>query len=346
MQTILLKCPKNARFHLGTLGLDENTSLTDTTEIIHSDTLWSALICTAAKIYEKTWTDVFVDALANEPKIALSSAFFCLKNAEGQCLYFLPKPLHYNLVPTHDFKKTRNTAFISKRIWEEGWLPDDKNWQENTVALQGGKFLVHREEWNTFTSLNYKWEEIGIYKIVSFPKVAVHKESKEDSFFYQTCLQLCTTDAFDIHLYTLLNIPDTFTYKNELLKIIAWLTYEGIGGERSTGCGHLTDVAINEDFKLQNMPLHSKYALLSLAIPNDAIDLARFDFYKTLTRGGRKTESDGWLYRVSTIAEGALLHEMPQGKVVKLHKAADYLRFGKPFYLPIHAETLRHVPQN
>jgi CRISPR-associated protein Csm4 len=346
MQTILLKCPKNARFHLGTLGLDENTSLSDTTEIIHSDTLWSALICTSAKIYGKNWTDALVDALANDTKIALSSVYFCLKNAAEQCLYFLPKPLHYNLVATNDFKKTRKTAFISKRIWEEGWLPDDKNWKDNTVALQGGKFLVHLEEWKAFASYNYKWDEIGIYEVVSFPKVAVHKESKEDSFFYQTCLQLCENEAFDIHLYSLLNIPDSFVYKNELLKIITFLTYEGIGGERSTGCGNITEVAINDGFELQNMLQHSKYALLSLAIPADAIDLARFDYYKTLTRGGRKTESDGWLYRVSTIAEGALLHEIPHGKIVKLHTTADYLRFGKPFYLPIHAETLRHVPQN
>ena len=77
MRAIILQCPRGARFHFGNIALDENTSLNDTAIHPHSDTLFSALINTAAKM-DQSLTQQLVDDFA-AGNVRISSGFFCLE---------------------------------------------------------------------------------------------------------------------------------------------------------------------------------------------------------------------------------------------------------------------------
>ncbi|MEM6966151.1 MAG: hypothetical protein AAF573_15405, partial [Bacteroidota bacterium] len=107
MKSVVLKCPKFGRFHFGKTGLDENSSLSRSSEYIHSDTLFSAMITMCSKIAPDEIKNLIKAFKSGGIKI--SSAFPCLEltteRSEGEkiirsqkIINFLPKPSYLELL--------------------------------------------------------------------------------------------------------------------------------------------------------------------------------------------------------------------------------------------------------
>ncbi|MEO1261919.1 MAG: hypothetical protein AAFZ15_24155 [Bacteroidota bacterium] len=381
MQAVILKCPQRAQFHFGKIALDVDTSLDDTSVILHSDTIFSAIITTIAKISEhdakeeKTLgPEDFIEFFEND-QIRISSGFHCLELADARFIYFLPKPIHFNLDKSEnneDRKQQSRIRFISKKVWEMGLGP--KEWADCTIFQN--RYVVHNSELVSIDGFNT--ERMKIYEIHSLPKVSIHKPTKEDSIYFQTNLMLADNRHLiskkgktikqlaslkaqlpGIHYYFLLNdhnLPGGSTGKaaKKLRAAIRVLADTGIGGERSVGCGRLDGVAFN-DFDLE-VGQNKYWCSMSLINPNGLAEQQQLQRWKMITRGGRRIPKSQVitqeklpldytpkLQRVKMVAEGALLGDDIGGRIVpipvedKKHETTSHhVRSGKGMSLPIH----------
>lgn len=346
MQAVILKCKPRSQFHFGTIALDENTSLDNTTEYLHSDTLFSAIINTIAKIYPQdteTWVKKF-----EQGSIQISSGYYCLELDE-QWVYFLPKPVVCDLMPTKDAKKTRKIVFVSKAIWEQGIEPEE--WITEKCVILQSKFVMLRSE------LDEKLKELKkLYHVVSIPKVFAHHLDQEDSLYYQTNVQMADLDpmtnldlsefgeSYKVHFYFWVKHQLEEDDRKRFQAVLRVMAEYGVGGERSVGCGQFEEVLFpTVEIKLNQEAQQN--CLLSLGIPGDK-ELEEFAYYKVLTRGGRATGrkiSDDKLEklkRVKMIVEGAVVKSEVLGKIVDLspfeHEGVPYKRNGSCFLSPLH----------
>lgn len=61
MKAVILRCKPNAQFHFGKVALDSNMALANTSNYIHSDTLFSGLMNACAVLYPNQ-VQSFIDA--------------------------------------------------------------------------------------------------------------------------------------------------------------------------------------------------------------------------------------------------------------------------------------------
>ncbi len=249
MKSIILKCKPNSRFHFGKIALNENMSLDETSEIIHSDTLFSAIINTVNRFNPNKVESLIGDF--ENGNIKISSAFYCLQIAD-KFIYFYPKPEATSLSKVTEFKKLKKIKFVSQKIWEEGiepkkWLVDEP---QNYVVLQN-KFICKKEEFEVaLKSKNDKDEfhKIQIFNKTSAPKVKVHTTSETDKMYNRTDIEIADNseiskfyDGITIqpHFYFLYQTKTEFEHENLFITALEILAQTGIGGERSVGCGLL-----------------------------------------------------------------------------------------------------------
>lgn len=335
---LLLKCRPGSQFHFGKPPLDEQTAVDETASILHSDTLCSALIDVCSRLFPDFTDNLIEKFKLGDITISSASYFLDWKNgATTERLFFLPKPATMNFDKE---KKTRKVAFISKGIWEQGVLPNSKQW---VVFGKNPRFAMLKSE------IPDHWPneptEFEFVETLTIPKVAVHKISKENSIYFQNNLVMPRqAPFFNTHFFVLLRYSKTFEQSADFSKIkmlFEWLKGSGIGGERSTGCGRLEAIEWT-DFQLTVTRESAAKSLLSLCSPSDATDLSHFTFFKTLNRGGRTTgfSKDLILGRVKMIAEGAVLTQggEPTGRLIELEKTPIHAiyRIGRPFLAPLH----------
>jgi len=331
MQAVILKCPPYAQYHFGRIAPDQNTSLDDTSTFIHSDTLFSAIINMAAKMLDKSELDVLIDDF-DTGKIKMSSGFYLLQ-IEGKNIFFLPKPAWCiadttgeSKTDSHHLKSIKKVAFISKTVWEMG-IPVAE-WGKECRFIQD-KFVVHHSELNEEEKA---WEKIKIYHKDSLPKVNVHKPNRDNSIYYQTNIQIGGNTNARVHFYFLLENNST----NDTLKnVLNMLKYEGIGGERTVGCGHLEDI----DYQPFELNVNSTHQCnVSLFNPNDDKELEAAKHYDIITRGGRPISSNLRLKRIKMMSEGAIFDQKVSGTLSDITPKGTtfpYLRYGKAFCLPV-----------
>lgn len=381
LESVILRCRPGAQFHFGRIALDVDTSLHDTSPIMRSDTFASALTETASRVFSG---DTFEKTLEDfkSGRVRFSSLFFCLEKNDGGIVYFLPKPASLDThLPGKDKitgeDKERKTIyrvkFISKGVWEQGILPEE--WDEKCVTLRGG-FLATKEELSNILDKELldkirkterenaeekiriaekeTREKISLFDTVSLPKVAVHKMTRENSLYFQTNIQLPDLQKIEgltntkVHFYFLLESEDGDA-RNRAHTLAQIMADEGIGGERTTGCGELEGCDEPQPFDLK--PSETKSALLasaSLLSPASDAELAACLAYKVETRAGRriprsKEEAEKgmvpFLKRLKMIGEGALLAKKVQGKwhdIAPPNCQDPFLRFGLPICLPLH----------
>jgi CRISPR-associated protein Csm4 len=331
-KAIVLRCKPGSQFHFGKIAVDDETSLDETSDILHSDTLFSALVELAARAFPD-FVDVLIECFDKE-KVRVSSGFYLAElKKSGNTIFFLPKPCTTEIGEKN--KIQRKVKFISKGVWEAG-IPPKKWTDKNECVILQKQFVVLKTEVENYSGR--QMEDWQILNIQTLPKVAVHKESKEDSIYFQTNVTIPRQRDLMIHIYFLIETDDQFVNSiewNKLLNLIGLLGVEGIGGERSTGCGHITEVTM-ENFEIN---LHTPcLGLLSLLFPKDEDELNSVAAYKTFTRGGRRVPLQGSLKRVKMIAEGAVCTKPVSGRIIPLLNGLDYnfRRSGKAFTIPIH----------
>ncbi|MDR2652200.1 MAG: type III-A CRISPR-associated RAMP protein Csm4 [Prevotellaceae bacterium] len=333
MQAIILKSKAGTRFHFGeALGSSEgkNANVQQAiSSILHSDTLFSAIVNAWALRSPETIGDFIAACQRNEFKI--SSGFYCLKT-NNSTIFFLPKPVTLNLCPADNPKVLKRVKMISAGVWERGLTPKDWFDEKQCTLLQNDTVVALKEEIS---------ERIKLYESLTSPKVKARTENREGSFFWQTNLHLLSDKNHEVNWYFIIDHRLNDTLKDHLADALQTMTQLGIGGERSSGCGSLTGYE-KVDFSL-NLPEAQPYqASISLVIPK-ADELSGKCFYLTMKRGGRYLDHHEYLKMIQALAEGAVFDKNIQGQIVALKEHPLILRYGLNLTLPLHHNFVNNL---
>lgn len=337
MKAFYLKIPQGARFHFGVaMGVypeEESNNRKISSEILHSDTLFSALVNAWALTCPDT-LQTFIKECESH-KFALSSAFYHVYNrANGKHIYFLPKPVTIDLTVlknSADLKRLRKIEMISKGIWESGLHPEEWFNAEKCTLVQNDKYVALKSEMES---------EIRLYDMVTSPKVKVRSETREDAFYYQTDLFVTGDKHHSVDFYFLIKDELNDALTTDLYKSFHTMVHMGLGGERSTGCGAIECMeAFCFEFDSAMKPAQRKVSV-SLIIPEvSAVDLHTgrilSAYYKTMKRGGRYLPSKQYLPMVQCLSEGSISDNL-KGRVFELSADPPILRFGINMNLEIH----------
>ncbi|WP_196889311.1 type III-A CRISPR-associated RAMP protein Csm4 [Aureivirga sp. CE67] len=321
MKAIILKVRPNSRFHFGKTALDNEVGLSDTSDWMHSDSLFAALVQNIAK-YAPEEIENFIQ-LFEKHKIKISSLFYCLKNIEkNEIHYLLPKPIHAsNLVneksDSHIIKKVKRTKFVSLKFLQKNFDADTIENKDLPKPFEKGTTIQVKQRF--FDSEDDKKDPYSI-SFIQIPKHTGKKHAK-----------------FETHFYFLYDENSLTEKEKNLFKFaVDLIRFEGLGGRKSSGFGFVEEVCFNTDF---NYSFKSDtYMSLGLSIPESLDDLKKFNYYDTIKRGGRQRKFD-YLKSIQMISEGAILNTSDfKGQVVELSKDdnAPSKRLGICLTLPIH----------
>ncbi|GHT36943.1 type III-A CRISPR-associated RAMP protein Csm4 [Bacteroidia bacterium] len=326
MQAYILKSNSGTRFRFGeALGAyteETHNAQKTTSEYLHSDTLWSALVnAWAFKCPDSL--DAFLSA-CRDGIFKLSSAFYFV---EYKCnnVFFLPKPASLNLFKFDEPKKLKRIKFISKGVLESGLLPEDWFHAEKCTLLQNENIVALKSEIDI---------PIKIFSVETNPKVRARDiNDREDSFYYETDLFLLSGDNFKVDWYFLIEnkLPDNL--QNDFKEAMQTLVNLGIGGERSSGCGSLTELEIRS-WKLE-ISDNKSWTSVSLIAPNED-ELTETSLYQISKRGGRFIEKGKSLPMIQMLLEGTVFDTDVKGRIVKLNDNPPILRYGLNLAIPLH----------
>ncbi len=335
MKAVRIPLKPFSHFHFGEFKVDSNVALSTTSDIAHSDTLFSALVNAYAE--GVGGANDFVKYFS-EGKIKLSSLFYYLKKGET-IVYLLPKPVVVDINSPRDGKhKLRNQIkFVSKGIWTQGIDPGV--WLNNTnhfCFIQNHDILLTKEE---FESLGLT-EKDTVFSVVDIPKSPIRKNDPEDSIYYQADIEIGEIEEVEIGFYFMYDATDEVEV--ELKRSISILVYSGIGGEKNTTGRTIEAPVYVEDFTIRQPDKTSTMAKgftnLSLLNPADFVDLDNVTYSQALLRGGRKS-GNGEYKVVRMIAEGALLStDDIKGRLVEIGTDLDgntVFRNGLAFTIPL-----------
>ncbi len=296
MQAAILKCRSGSRFHLGEYSSDQNLSLADTAEYFHSDVLFGAFISSLAHVnpdkikYYKT--------LFETGKIKFSSAFYCVENKQNEFLFLLPKPQSLNLVQTNEHKKLKKVKYISKAIWERGTMPYEWFGNGSECVSPNPDCVFHNSELEIDT--RFKLSEKADNQ-----KVRKRTTEEDGNLYTQTDLVLLGNNSYAVHWYFIFETELTGDALTEIQNIIRLMADNGIGGERSTGCGKIEEVVF-KPFSI-NLPEESVYhASMALLIPK-VEDVQKIKLHQVKKRGGRYINPGNRIKTVNAVLEGAVI---------------------------------------
>ncbi len=342
MKAVILKCQPGFQFHFGEYAPDTDTALNKSGLFMRSDTLFSALVRTYDDIFKNT--DDFVKQFENG-NILISSVYFCIDKGD-ELIWFLPKPVSYDLIKTDNHKSLSKINFISKKLWET-IVNREELIQSPDIRILQEKFAIHKDELSALSDKQIS--KIRLYLNQTTPKVLVHSPTKEDNLYQLDRIEIADNDIevnkvkypLNIHYYFLYKGNETFEkeFGKNFRTVIEILVKSGIGGERST-IGNLDGADIIENWQIKDY-LGNYFASTSLLLP-EAEDIPDIVNYKTIFRGGRRTgdNTGGYsiLKTVRLMSEGAILSKDVQGKVIDISPDSStnvYKRNGKSLNLSI-----------
>lgn len=352
MKAILLHPKPYSQFRLG------KTGLTDVADVLHSDTLFSAL----ANIYEMALSGAEkLIELVRDEKITFSSGFYVLVLGEHK-VFFLPKLMcQFVGADISQRKKEKKIRYLSLGVYREVLKTLEEKESEILTAsfsllnskdatVIGGEFLCLKEELR-----GWEFEERAYFRTeIELPKVKVHTTELEDRFYTETNIQFLTMKSRNGQVanggfYVLIKTNENLSQEEyaELITAFRILADEGIGGERSIGCGQFERI---EEVTIDGFPVTQsstpKYFLgLSLFSPNSQSEFDAARQYELIWRGGgsigKYGDVEAHRKRVRLIAEGAILKGEVKGRLVDISPDVSsnllnkIYRNGKAFTIPI-----------
>lgn len=330
-KAIKLDLKPGTQFHIGRTVPFMNSVLHDTDTIIHSDTLFSALVNIAAKVgIERSVINAF------ENEITISSVFYLLEK-NNSYVYFMPKPtlpLDTNL-PVKEIKKIKHLSVgVLTQYGYSDWFV---NGVLSDKLVKGNNWIATKEEIKQlFLVEDSNVEQIKLYHIDNIPQVKVHSDTKDDNFYQNANMQIADNRPIDPELEVNFYCLVEGELSKEILTVLCMLEDEGIGGQRSTGCG----VIQNVDFTLKVPETYGGINMnISMLSPceTDFLLFDKLSFYTATSRGGRiiNNRTNERLQQINMINEGAILNNSIQGSIRELNDMGKYLRYGKSFFIPI-----------
>jgi len=322
-----------SHFHFGEIAQDNKSNMATTSAFPHSDTLFSALINSYAQTHDTNETDAFVDDF-NQGKSLISSMFYYLNTGNNK-VYFLPKPLTYNIqeIENKFYKQFKEIKFISVGVWEK--ISDTNDFFKNEVcSIIQGAFVILKDELNDLPA-----NRVKIYHKVTQPKVPIRFIDEDATIYFETGIEIADnsaiSDQIEIGYYFLYQSKE----ESRLKEAINLMAINGIGGGVSTGAGALSNPIFDNlsIFDFSTFSSSENYCCISLSIPKDQEDFKCFELYEATIRGGRKMEV-GKQNFIRMIKEGAIVMKKAEGKLVEIGKdeqGNSVVRNGKCFILPI-----------
>lgn len=351
--------------HFGQVGI----GLEETGDRLPSDSLFSALISTYARIYPDNLEELFTQLNSPNPPFRHSSTFIYLRDKETY-RYYLPKPLtsprnyqaYDDLSLTKAYKKL---TYIPLEIWQR-WYQGEGFTKEDQDEIIGHANKEHPK--------NDKLEKLGIFaygkthKKAKLPKVSLDRTTQASNFYHTNVVQFqCEFKELkksesepekskpekQAGLYFLLHFPQANPELISQLKTVLYvLADEGIGGERSSGAGRFT-LDWEELPKIWKPLLQCKnanaYSLVSLFWNDQPEELSQIDEnarYEFQDRGGWVSSSPTGIQqrrkKVRMFSEGSVFAFPPQGRLAdvtpeRFHAHTVY-RSGLALSLPIYVE--------
>ncbi|OKH53494.1 type III-A CRISPR-associated RAMP protein Csm4 [Calothrix sp. HK-06] len=332
--------------HFGELGI----GMEETSERVYSDTLFSALMTTWAKMYGKDSIEMLLRRfLDKSPPARISSTFIYQQHPEGTT-YYLPRPLGFPInYPVGDdlefFKTYKKLSFLPLKVWQR-W------YQQSGFSGADAQELIERTETKDSKgnlALAKTFDYKKTHYIERHPKIAVDRVTQATNFYHTGYVQF-ESETNRSGLYFLLNLTsEDKRLENELHACLHLLGEEGLGGERSSGVGR---------FKVDWQPLPSEWkpvvnytsskhhCLMSLFWDDDKSKLAELiaedSAYQIRERGGWISSFSGEQLRrqfIRMFVEGSVLSAEPQGKLAdvtpSLFKKHRIYRSGIGLSIPI-----------
>lgn len=288
---------KNNLAHFGELGI----GMEETSERVRSDTLFSALVISYARIGKNV--DTLLQRFHQEEvPFRLSSSFIYREN-EGKTTYFLPRPkqapINYpignDLKIAKDYKKLN---FLDLATWKS-WYQDD-GFNEDTKLpdnVYGKCFEIDKQ-----------------------PKIAIDRNTRATNLYHTSFVRYRSKPNDKSGLYFLIKFHDEIL-KNDLHDLKAALELlgeDGLGGERSSGAGQFEPSWHDLDEKWQNLVKFegNSQSLISLYWDDNLVSLENSS-YELQERGGWITSSSKNQRRkkVMMFAEGSVFADIPIGKL-------------------------------
>lgn len=353
IRTVIINANPLSRFHFGKSAIDNKTGLSDTSEWVSSDALFSALVNNIAK-YKSNKVSDLISMFENE-KVRISSLFYCLNNGEKN-IYFLPKPVNASTqlpekVDYPDIKKVKKVRFLSQAVLQtygENWVKH----LDKLVAI--GNAMALKGECTD----NIEKEVEGLYAKGFSTHINTRPQPQEDEvteepiipqneLFQTAYIQLPLYNKWKALFYFLVEAERLNDDERKLLNFaISLIRFEGLGGKRNVGYGWVDKVEINplSPFNWEAGEETSKSMTTGLFIPQNLKEFNRLEAYDLIQRGGRKIDRITSLKVVNMITEGALLEgiEMPKGQIADISPKDDlpFLRLGSCITLPLkHTEA-------
>jgi CRISPR-associated protein Csm4 len=277
--------------------------------VVHSDTIFSGIMCCYSLLYGKDKTDKLVENFASGVCLFENSSAFVYVGED----YLLPRPINLDLYDVvGDYKKAKKVKYVSESIL------DDKC----RSGVCKGQFLLK--------------EDYGgdVVKISERPRVVLDRLRNSSNIYY---ISSCVFDE-NAGLWFYLKVDPSV--EREILAAIRLLGDEGLGGERTYGFGYFepTFVEVKDDEKDSD-----EYLLLSLYSPSQEDDLKDsllgYDFVE---RGGYVYSiysSDIKKRRIRMLVEGSVFRKKLRGTVVDVTPEGfdghRVLRYGVAFLKPL-----------
>ena len=323
-------------FHIG----DKGVGLEETTQILHSDTIFSAICVTLALAGENledflnefpTWSDDEVN-LSKEPPFRITSAFPYYRQT-----YLFPKP-HLRIQgfgesPSPKLGKIiKKIKFVSSDIFtainqaqdvaSDLLIQDEEQTSvaEDNLLQSGSVWASHQTSSSSGQTLREKSKNIWFDEKV--PRVSVDRVDQSSSIF--ACGRIWFADHAGLFFLVEYSKPE---YRPVVEKALRILGDEGIGGERSVGHGQFSLDIENDwpiSYDLEDSEKYNAFTNLSLYWPaEEEVESGILDAsaYQLINRRGWVGSMGSMNLRrrgVNFLEEGSVFSKRPNGALVNV----------------------------
>jgi CRISPR-associated protein Csm4 len=353
---MLLRCRPGVQFHLG------ETSLEDSSELLHADTLFSAFANTWALAYGSA--DEWV-TWVREGRVRLSSGLHCLEvPGRDEPVFFVPAPplrwINRDGVPLPP-RRLKAVRHVSLGVLAK--IRAALRVSANVDALPvcaldlldnlafprlGGGYACTEEEIGVSAS---ELPPNSFLHRVSRPRLQARSTSAFDNYYHAHAVSFSPVPLpgrgeIRGHFYTVL---DDSLNADELRRFegcARLLADEGVGGERSVGYGCFEEVRFLDAPRELDTTGMGVSLSLSPVVPADNDELQRALHYTLFLRGGGSIgvhgDAERHRSRVRMMREGALFRVPVRGRLVDVSPSEGgpghpVLRNGLCFALPLEA---------
>lgn len=326
--------------HFGELGI----GIEETSERVHSDTLFSAWVSVYARLFGKVAVEGLLREIQEKPSFRLSSTF-TYRQVDGKPIYYLPRPLQRPInYPEDDFEFTKaykKLNYLPLEIWQrwyqgKGFIESDRL---ELIAKTKGQANGDLQKAGTFDCGEAS-------KKAKIPKIAVDRTTRATNLYSTGFVKFAENSG----LYLVAEF-DNQNIANTFLAVLNFLGEEGLGGERSSGAGQfkVEPHELTPPWKqVIEFPSKNYYSLISLfwenPLPSGCLENASYELQK---RGGWISSSPSGSQRrrksLQMFAEGSVFPVKPQGKLANVtpdgFRHHQIYRSGISLSLPIQVQS-------